>query len=246
MDERYLAKIKHPITTHSVVGILAFGAGMGVMHIWRGRRLKEEARDVVEQLVINFHQKERYSEEIESVELPTPTTYGNTSAVVVSEGEVPDEPECIIEFEIPEEAGEPADMPVPTSIFAGGTPEWDMELEASQRSSQEPYVLHKDEFYSEESGYSQTTCTWYAGDDIMVDQEDVPIYNHDSVVGPLMFGHGSDDPNVFYVRNDKLKAEYEVLRSTGYYSVDVLGLEIEEEELAKDLKHSRVMKFRLE
>lgn len=123
---------------------------------------------------------------------------------------------------------------------------WDWETENLARTTLEPYVLHKDEFYGEEKeGYTQTTLTYYAGDDILVDENDRPIYNHIAVIGPMRFGHGSDQLSVFYVRNDSLKAEYEVVLDEGLYSVEVLGLEIEEEAEAKDLKHS-VPRFRME
>ena len=78
----------------------------------------------------------------------------------------------------------------------------------------------------------------------MVDEEEAPIYNHTSIVGPMKFGHGSGDQNTFHVRNHKLKAEYEIIFDPGLYSVEVLGLEIENNQRARDLKHSRDRRFR--
>ncbi len=109
-----------------------------------------------------------------------------------------------------------------------------------------PNVLHKDEFYGEESGYTQVTLTYYAGDQILCDEDDSPVYNHELITGPLLFGHGSNDPNVVHIRNDKRKAEYEILFDPGLYSVDILGLEIENNTRVQDLKHSQNRKFRLE
>ncbi len=89
--------------------------------------------------------------------------------------------------------------------------------------------------------------TYYAGDNIMNnDEEESPMYNHDGITGPLRFGHGSDDPNVVYIRNDKRKVEYEILYDPGLYSEEVLGLEIENNQRAKDIKHSNNRRFRLE
>jgi hypothetical protein len=55
----------------------------------------------------------------------------------------------------------------------------------------------------------------------------------------LVFGHGSGDPNVVYIRNEKLQAEYEVLRDPGSYEIEVLGGHVEREMQEVDLKHSR-------
>lgn len=125
--------------------------------------------------------------------------------------------------------------------------DWDYTEELKTRVTSRPYILHKDEFFSDEMGYGQNTLTYYEGDDIMTSEDDTPIYDHKSVVGELKWGHGSDDPNVVYVRNERLQAEYEILRHEGLYSVEVLGLQIENNERVKDLKHSRTPgKFRME
>lgn len=140
--------------------------------------------------------------------------------------------------------------PEKVNVFSNGskvvTDTWDYEAELESRTDTEPYVLHKDEFYSEESGYSQQTLTYYAGDDILVDQESAPIYNYTSILGELKFGHGSDDADTFYVRNDKLKAEFEVCRDGGLYAVEVLGHEMEENARVENLTRSRERKSREE
>lgn len=129
------------------------------------------------------------------------------------------------------------------TLFSDEQDNWDADAEAANRSTDAPYILHKDEYWREELGYTQTTLTYYEGDNVLVDQEEVPIYSHESIVGPLMFGHGSNDQNVFYVRNDKLRAEYEIIRDRGHYAIEVLGLEQEQEIERSVLKHS-LGKFR--
>jgi len=140
---------------------------------------------------------------------------------------------------------------VKRSIFTGQEDEWDYEVEVPLREHEIPYIVHRDEFYGEEAGFDQTTFTYFSGDEIMVDQDDTPVYNFSTVVGELNFGHGSDDPNVFYVRNEIRHMEYEVIQDPGRYSVDILGLDgLEEiEEISdKELRHSLngVRKFRLD
>jgi hypothetical protein len=117
---------------------------------------------------------------------------------------------------------------------------WVWDREHARRDEDGFYILHKDEFYQDERDYTQTTLTYYAGDDILVDQESVPIYNYTTIIGELRFGHGSDSESIFYVRNNKLKAEYEIVCDDGKYSVEILGLEAEEEaEQSNGLKHTR-------
>jgi hypothetical protein len=105
--------------------------------------------------------------------------------------------------------------------------DWDYEEELKHRTPNAPYIIHRDEYYMEPNGYSQTTLTYYAADEVLVDTDDSPIYNHKELVGELIFGKGSGDPSVVHIRNDKLEAEYEVLLEHGYYQVEVLGEEIE-------------------
>lgn len=133
---------------------------------------------------------------------------------------------------------------VAQSVFANDDT-WDYEEELKNRNKDQPYTIHRDEFFTEESGYTQSTLTYYAGDNIMCDSENAPVYNYETVTGPLRFGHGSNDPNVVYVRNDRRQAEYEILLDNGMYSVEVLGLEIENNQRARDLKHS-TPRFRME
>lgn len=121
---------------------------------------------------------------------------------------------------------------------------WDYEVELQNRKGSTPYVIHVDEYMADEAGLDQSTLTYYRGDDILTDSHDVPIYNHAEVTGELKFGYGSNDPNVCYIRNPRLKSEYEILLSHGSYEVEVLGLQFEEE-----LEHSskrQLPKFREE
>ena len=130
------------------------------------------------------------------------------------------------------------DEPVLKSVFAGSDDEWDYDTELATRSEAEPHIIHVDEFYENETEYSQSTLTYYVGDDILADAQDSPVYNFHGIVGTMKFGHGSGDPNVVYIRNDKRKAEYEIFKHDGLFSVEVMGLSIEDNARVKDLKHS--------
>ena len=133
--------------------------------------------------------------------------------------------------------------PLDEVVFDTEFDHWDYNDEIPKRSKNKPHIIHRDEFWGEELGYSQSTLTYYAGDDILTDQEDTPIYGYKIVTGELQFGHGSNDPGVVFVRNDKQSAEYEVIRHEGSYSQTILGVAAEEDSEKNDLKHS-VRKFR--
>ena len=104
------------------------------------------------------------------------------------------------------------------------------------------YVIHRDEFFGDEMGWdSQSTLTWYAQDEVLTDEHDTVLNQPWNLigVGMNMFGHGSGDPDVVYIRNEHLEAEYEVLRDPGSYAVQVLGGQVEDRMTQEDFKHSR-------
>lgn len=122
---------------------------------------------------------------------------------------------------------------------------WDWDEELLKRGKKNrPYVIHRDEYFNkEEPYYSQDTLTYYAGDDILTDSNDVPLYDAKYIVGDLEFGRGSGDPNVCYVRNDRLQAEYEVLCEHGTFGVMVLGDHVQDLIKKSKIRHS-LDKFR--
>lgn len=133
------------------------------------------------------------------------------------------------------------------NVFGDGAgDEWDYKTEIESRDRSRPYIIHIDEFNGDEMGWdSQSTLTWYEKDKILTDSHDKPIHNPNEIVGlPLEFGHGSNDPNVVYIRNEKLEAEYEVLRDSGSYEEVVLGEAMEAAAEAEGLRHSHNMRFR--
>lgn len=135
---------------------------------------------------------------------------------------------------------------VVTNIFpTNDGDEWDYKTEIESRDKTRPYVIHIDEYVNDEMGWdNQSTLTWYEKDSILCDSRDRPIYNHTEVVGDLRFGHGSNDANVVYIRNDTLQAEYEILRDEGSYEEIVLGDQLEHQAEEQELKHSNQRRFR--
>lgn len=121
--------------------------------------------------------------------------------------------------------------------------EWNYDYEMARRAQvpDKPHIIHVDEYFeSHDNDYRQHVLTYYAGDDILCDENSIPMYNAKEVVGDIKnsFGHGSKDQNILYVRNVPLDAEYEIIRDPGHYAVEVLGGEIEDEYETGDIKHS--------
>lgn len=132
---------------------------------------------------------------------------------------------------------------VTTNVFAGSSDgSWDHDAEVAARGGKEIYIIHTDEFHANEEGFSQMTLTWYAGDDQLAEEsldQDL-IHNYQSVIGDdLRFGHGSNDQNVFYVRNTKLETEYMILRHTGSYMQEVMGMDVVSERVPPRTRRMR-------
>lgn len=257
MNERIEKIIHHPLTIPVAVGVVSFGTGMAAGYILARKTGRDG--ELYEIPTIDLHLTEEDLDDLQEEDdlleeeddrvpefVKRKLEEGGGITIVEIEGE---------EFEAEDEEhlkviGSPPEVtPVRRNAFAdnGNDSEWSYEKEVEKRTEDAPYVLHKDEFYADEKNYSQMTLLYYAGDNIMVDEDEKPVYNHERVVGPMMFGHGSGDPNVFYVRNDALRAEYEILHDTGLYSVEVLGLDIEDNQRVRDLRHSHQPgKFRAE
>lgn len=242
MNDKLTKLWNSPKRTPSLVGLVAFTAGLGLGYLLAKRSMKAEVSELADEL--DKSSEEKFKELRNGLKRQRGTyvipAMGKDKPVIVNDADLATF--ITSEFIEPTLSPEPVEL-VTKSIFDDKT--WDYQKEILSRSKDKPYILHKDEFYAEEYDYTQTTLTYYAGDNIMVDQEDSPIYNHETITGPLKFGHGSPtDPNVVHVRNDKLKAEYEILFDPGLYSVEILGLEIENNTRVQDLKHGRNMKFR--
>lgn len=122
--------------------------------------------------------------------------------------------------------------------------DFDYDTEVSQRSEDFPYVITEEEFFENEWDFVQWTCTYYAGDDVLVDEAENVIDDSDAAVGDdnlKRFGHGSNNASIVYVRNNKRGLDFEIARSTGTYVHEVLGMSNDEED---EIRHSARRRFR--
>lgn len=250
MNPRIEVILKHRATLPTGVGVIAFGFGAGLGYIL-GKR-KRFGLHVVPPLESVGHIDE-VKETDEGLEIQGTLTKGvvtpgsQTAAREAAKAEMLARLQGVVdkgEAEEAEELPQPGvvldDAPISRNIFANnGDDEWDYEEELKGRVVDVPYVLHRDEFFNNEKDFPQITLTYFEGDEMMVGEDDNPIYNYvEQTTGPLKFGHGSGDPNIFYVRNERNRAEYEVLRHEGMYALERQGLEMEQSDEAKELKHS--------
>jgi hypothetical protein len=92
------------------------------------------------------------------------------------------------------------------------------------------YVISDEAFIIGEQNYEQITVTWYEGDQKLTGEGDRLLTADDieKSVGHAnleKFGEESGNANIVYLRNDALQMDFEVVRSTGKYSTEVLGLD---------------------
>lgn len=263
----YITKLlSKPWFVPAAVGVAAFSGGTGIGYILGKRNMLNQFQGVITDMQTPMPALEEIHEIQELLDfedIPEPyVPPKHNYRLVVEENK-----EELVDKHTPEEAA--ADFQVDDDIREGKAvgvqalkedprpranvfdtvmetdPQWDYEAELALRTTTAPYILHRDEFINDEEGCSQHTLTYYEGDDIMADEQEIPVYNYTDVVGPLKFGHGSLDMNVYYVRNPKLRSEYEVVRATGSYEMEVLGYSIEQEYAKEDLQHS-VPRFKRE
>lgn len=108
---------------------------------------------------------------------------------------------------------------------------WDWHKERSRRSPHRPYVIHEDE-REEIHTYDGVTYTYFEDDDVLVNEREEIVDKEDreKILGEAnleKFGHGTDDEDTVFIRNDKLELVVEVCRSPNSYAEEVHGFEPE-------------------
>lgn len=103
--------------------------------------------------------------------------------------------------------------------------------ERLENGGEHPYVISHVEFMENDPDHEQESLTYFEGDDILCDEKDESLEPRYTVGEDVFakFGYGSNDNNVVYVRNEKLGIDYEILRSRGKYTREVLGVMDEDE-----------------
>lgn len=102
---------------------------------------------------------------------------------------------------------------------------WDYETELARRSGDSPYIITEEEFLENATNYAQIPLTYFEEDDVLVDDGEDIVPDSD-IIGEenlARFGHGTKDKNGLFVRNEDLETDFEIKRSNGSYTREVLG-----------------------
>jgi len=216
---------KNYVVLGAVVGF-GLGVAVGVFAGYKIANAKLQAKyDVM--LENEIAEAKAFYARVNKADFPTPE-----SAVQVLRPEVADAAEALSNYQgnIPEQPEEPdvvVEVEVNNVFDTKITDTWDQEEEEKTRTPDKPYIIHENE-YMEENGFAQQTLTYYAGDKTLADERDEHIPDVDRTVGLenlLHFGHGTGDARTVFIRNERLKLDFEVVLSDGKFAHEVLGLQ---------------------
>jgi hypothetical protein len=221
--------MKNPRLIVTVAGVTSFGVGLVVGYKVAEKRLGDRFEQRLEDETADMREfytnvKQKYNSPEEAAKALIPKTEKepedprvnpqkvNYNKIVKQEQYTSD---GLDEFaEDNPEACEIDEKPVHRNVFEDNQPPG------------VPRIITQDDFMANETGYEQTTLTYYLKGNVLTDQHDEVIDNAEEVIGPLAahnFGEGSSDPNTVHVRNDKIQMEFEVVKSERSYEEDVLG-----------------------
>ena len=88
-----------------------------------------------------------------------------------------------------------------------------------------PYIISSDDF-AETNAYDKLTFVYYEEDDTLADESEEIVRDIDGTIGEALvsFGKNSGDPDIVYVRNERICIDYEVIREKKSYQTTILGL----------------------
>jgi hypothetical protein len=230
----HVAKVSRALTGRemrigTLAGFVGMAAGAGIAYFVLNKKLNAKYTEIAEGEIslMRDHYKAKTDATMSRVQKP------ELNEVVNELGyqEAVDGPVIAVKEEAVVVAVEEDETPPPFethNVFEEAPKDvWDYATEVKSRDPLIQYVIHVDEFNANEKGYTQSTLTYYMDDDVLADEHDSAIDDQDDTVGVKnldMFGHGSGDPNVVYVRNDIREIDYEIVRSNGSYAEEVHGL----------------------
>lgn len=98
----------------------------------------------------------------------------------------------------------------------------------AERDRTQPYVISDDEFAEgpEQGVHQSLSVKWYDDDQVLVDDQGQPIPDIRRTTGLLSksgFGGVSGDPNIRYVRNERLEIDFEIAFDERSYTEAVLN-----------------------
>lgn len=191
------------MSTLSKVIMLAVGAAIGSAATWMILKTKYE-KDLEEEVeAIKAHYKKKV-QVIEDAANTLHDIYRGTNTEVKVVDSDPEQKEKVVSKERYSKVLE-------DHKYSHDEPCYD------EDTNEHPYVISPDEFGKDANGFGNDhdliTLNYYA-DNILADDWNDPIEDVEATVGEESLQHfGEYDEDVVYVRNERLKVDYEILRS---------------------------------
>lgn len=219
----------NPSMTKYFVGGIVVGVAVGFYYGYRFTRDRIKAEEFKRSEEEIEKIREMYRTKAAAKTTPGPTPKPSTDQIVEEQGYSKKVTEQERPLRPPVPVNDPTVVfprPHPDVSVTPTLPNWNWPEELQNRDPNFPYVIHQNEYGEKnKEGYSQTTYTYYALDDVLCDADDHPLPHADLIVGQdnLKFGHGTDDVDVVFVRNEKLELDMEICRINESYEEAVLG-----------------------
>lgn len=222
-----LTRIKVSYAALGAAAGLAAGvvAGYAITRVIMGQHMTDQVNAAVEEVYANLRRHFEAKEQARLAEENKPPL-SELQEIVEERGYAPTGEGEEVEVQNAFDQDEPQPEPVDP---------WNQIVEQQNRGPIHPYIIHQDEHMANDDDYTQVTLTYFMGDDVLADERDTVIAEPDAIVGLgnlQQFGHGSNDPNIVYIRNPRLEVDYEVIRSEGTFAQEVHGFS------GDDLQHS--------
>lgn len=230
--DRVLSVARSPRFVVAAASAVSLASGLAAGHLLTKRTLETKFNQLLDQEVEAFKEQYRATERGKiqnevNEEVKRELFAGVVERLGYDQTTEPDD-----EKEEPEEEAPP--VPTRKNVFREvakkDARDYDYIMAREDLEPGEPYIISEEEFAANEESYTQTQLTYYAGDMTLAEANDADIPDHekDRVVGLMnleRFGVASNDPNLVYVRNDRLEQDFVIARSEGKYAVEVLGHE---------------------
>lgn len=212
-----------------VAGGLMVGGGAG--YILASVRLKKQYESLIENEMAEL--REAYGR-IRVVAQPQPFPSPQEAVEALVKDATPQEEyeEVVETLEYTETTVEVEEPIQKTNIFElaeeepeGGHPG---EEDLGPRDPNIPYVISTAEFMDPPRGYESITITYYEGDGTLADERDQIIDDVDGTIGDHNlenFGVGTTEDHIVYVRNERISADFEVVKEERGYVEAVLGMD---------------------
>lgn len=233
-----------------VSGVAGLGAGAGLGYYIAQEKLVKKFDEILEKELANTKKFYERTNKVGRFETPQAAA----EALGVPDSPVEEAADAIVNYgakfvpaeavEITNEGALVADMNEVGKLMADGLSDG---IEAGHQNARnvfgkeegEPVRITFDEFAQAGDDYDPITVTYYMGDKVVA-ENDEPIQDDNRCIGldNLYLFHEDETLTELYVRNDRLKTVYEITRSTGKYSSEVLDLDDDGHQRGSHLQHS--------